>query len=286
MSAVTNSTSTPPGSLLGAEDLEKYGLPYLQSVLTSYRPEAEILFSIAMFSPYLARTFSFSSPKRARARGYPYLTLLAHILSSLFLVTRYHARYVRLRVWPEPETADLLGFSLFFLTSFYIEAYLSKNQLVGARVGFQTAILMHCAVFTATWAMGGDTALFRTSVKLLNWFSWFRLTARVLPVIDRRLRLTKNFGARFELTCIMSTPLALWESGYPNGIPIHMGLVSVLMVAEHAVAAALSSYPDDHLLKKLVLASGYVDFGYLKEKASQSAESKAVGNGDELKVSK
>lgn len=68
MSAVTTSTSTPQGSHLGAVDLEKYGLPYLQSALTSYRPEAEILFSIAMSLPYLARTTSFSSPKRARAR--------------------------------------------------------------------------------------------------------------------------------------------------------------------------------------------------------------------------
>ncbi|KAK7747893.1 hypothetical protein SLS53_001145 [Cytospora paraplurivora] len=240
MSAVANLTSTPPGSLLGAENFGKYGLPYLQFLLASYRPEAEILFSIAMFSPFLARTFSSSSPKRARARGYPYLTLLAHILSSLFLVIRYHVRYVRLRVWPELDTTDLLVFSLFFLTSFYIEAYLAKGQLVGVRAGFQTAILMHCAVFTASWARGGDTALFRTSVKFVNWFSWFRLTARLLPVIDPRLRLTKNFGARYELTCILSTPLALWESGYPNGIPIQLGLVSVLMVAERAIAAAVS----------------------------------------------
>lgn len=43
------------------------------------------------------------------------------------------------------------------------------------------------------------------------------------------------------------------------------------------------SYPDDSPLKQLVLASGYVDFNYIKEKTGQPADSD-VELGDGTKV--
>lgn len=43
------------------------------------------------------------------------------------------------------------------------------------------------------------------------------------------------------------------------------------------------SCPDDNLFKRVVIASGYVDFNYIKEKTSQPEDSK-VEPGDGTKV--
>ena len=237
MSVALNSTFMPPGSSPEADNLQMYGAPYY---LARYRPEAEILFCIAMYTPFLAQTFAYSSPKRARARNYPYLTLLVHAICGFSLVVRYHARYVALRVWPEPDNVDLAVFSVFALTSFYLQVWRSKGQGPAYRAGFQASILMHPAVFAASWLMGQDPALFRVAIKFIDWFSWFRFTVDLLPVIDSRLKLMKNFGTRLELTCILSGSVAVYQSGYPSGILLLFGLISATMIMERAIAGVLS----------------------------------------------
>ncbi|KAJ0125314.1 hypothetical protein J7T55_006659 [Diaporthe amygdali] len=281
-----NSTTIPPSAISGPVGLQMQRLAHtLQSGLSRYRPELETLFVLAMYSPFLVQTFSYSSPKLTRARGFPYLPMIAHIFSGPLYVLRYHARYAALRVWPKPDPTDLVLFSLFNLSSFLLEVRRSRSSYSTAiiRSGFQAAILMHAVVFAASWLRGQDPVLFRASVKFLNWFAWFRITERTLPVIDPRLRKMANFGTKFELTSALSASLAVWEAGVPAGVPVILGMIATTVMCERVLAKILIHYSDDNPLKRLVFASGYVDFNYIKEHESQSTDPE-VEQGDGTKV--
>lgn len=211
------------------------------STLTRYRPELETLFVLFLYSPFLVQTFSYSSAKRTRARGYPYLPMLAHIFAGPLFVLRYHARYAALRVWPKPDTTDLALFTLFNISSFLLELRRSRSPYATpvSRSGFQGAILMHGVVFAASWLGGKDAGLFRASVKFLNWFGWFRLIEKSLPVIDPRLGQMKNTVTKFEITMILSASLAVWEAGVPAGVPLISSIIATMMLGERALAKML-----------------------------------------------
>lgn len=200
-----------------------------------------MLFVLALYSPFLVQSFSYSSAKLTRARGYPYLPMLVHIFSGPLYVLRYHARYAALRVWPKPDSTDLILFALFNVSSFLLELRRSKNDYSTAviRSGFQGAILMHTIIFAASWYGGKDAGLFRTSVKFLNWFGWFRLVDRSLPVFDPRLGQMKNIATKFELTMVLSTSLAVWEAGVPAGVPATMAIIATFLLGERALAKML-----------------------------------------------
>lgn len=241
MSVVMNSTSMLPGSNPGVQGLQMFGLPYLQSALTRYRPEAEILFTIALYSSFLAKHITLSTtPKRARARGFPYPTLLVHILTSYALVARYHVRYAGMRTWPVPDTTDLVAFTIFSLTRIHLEAIKARPQPVAFRASIHTAILLQIGMFAASWLGGRDPALFRTSIKLFNWFAWFRLTVPALDVIEPRLKPMRNIGPKVEVAALVSMSISLWEAGYPYGVPLQIGLLSLLVMGERAVAGMVS----------------------------------------------
>ncbi|KAG6360480.1 hypothetical protein INS49_011542 [Diaporthe citri] len=281
-----NSTTIPSGPISGPLGLQMHWLAQsAYSVLSRYRPELETLFVLVMYSPFLVQTFSYSSAKLTRARGYPYLPMLAHIFAGPLYVLRYHARYAALRVWPKPDTTDLTLFALFNVSSFLLELRRSRSPYSTAviRSGFQAAVLMHAVVFAASWFGGRDAGLFRASVKFLNWFAWFRLTEKALPVMDPRLGQMKNFATKFELTMVMSASLAVWEAGVPAGVPVIVGMVAATLLGERVLAKMLLSYPDDSPVKQFVLASGYVDFNYIKEKTSSPVGSE-VDPGDGTKV--
>ncbi|KAI3393557.1 hypothetical protein diail_4148 [Diaporthe ilicicola] len=281
-----NSTMIPPSTLPGPAGMQAQWLVQsLRFSLSRYRPELETLFVLAMYLPFLVQTFSYSSPKLTRARGYPYLPMLAHIFSGPLLILRYHARYAALRVWPKPDGTDMLLFSLLNVSSFLLEVRRSRSAYATAviRAGFQAAILMHAAIFAASWLGGQDAALFRTSVKFLNWFAWFRMVEKALPVVDPRLQKMKNYATKFELTIVLSASVAVWEAGVPAGVPLILGMVMAFMMGERMIAKILMRYSEDNPLKQLVVASGYVDFNYIKEHAGQPADSK-VEQGDGTKV--
>lgn len=237
-----NSTTIPSGPAAGPLGIQVQSLAHsASSVLSRYRPELETLFVLVMYSPFLVQTFSYSSAKLTRARGYPYLPMLAHIFVGPLYVLRYHARYAALRVWPKPDATDLVLFALFNVSSFLLELRRSRSPYSTAviRSGFQASILMHAAIFAASWFGGKDAGLFRTSVKFLNWFAWFRLTDRALPVMDPRLGQVKNFATKFELTMVMSASLAVWEAGVPAGVPIVVGMFATFVLGERFLARML-----------------------------------------------
>ncbi|POS73539.1 hypothetical protein DHEL01_v208069 [Diaporthe helianthi] len=281
-----NSTAIPSGPMSGSLGLQipewlAQSAVSTVSTVSKYRPELETLFVLALYSPFLVQTFSYSSAKLSRARGYPYLPILLHIFVGPMYILRYHARYAALRVWPEPEITDLVLFVLFNLSSFVIELYRSKSEYATAviRSTFQGAILIHTGIFAASWYGNRDAGLFRASVKFLNWFGWFRLVQKSLPMLDPRLGQMKNFATRFELALVSSTSLAVWEAGVPAGVPVITATIVTLVLGERALARMLLRYPDDNPLKQLVVASGYVDFNYMKAHANQPTDSK-VEPGD------
>lgn len=237
-----NSTTIPSGPVSGTLGLQMHWLAQsASSVLSRYRPELETLFVLVMYSPFLVQTFSYSSAKLTRARGYPYLPMLAHIFVGPLYVLRYHARYAALRAWPKPDATDLALFALFNVSSFLLELRRSRSPYSTPviRSGFQAAILMHAAVFAASWFGGRDAGLFRASVKFLNWFAWFRLTERSLPILDPRLGQMKNYATKFELTMVMSASLAVWEAGVPAGVPVVVGMFSTFLLGERIIAKML-----------------------------------------------
>lgn len=237
-----NTTTIPSGPVPGPLGVQVQWLAHsAYSFLTRYRPELETLFVLVMYSPFLVQTFSYSSAKLTRARGYPYLPMLAHIFAGPLYVLRYHARYAALRAWPKPDTTDLVLFSLFNASSFLLELRRSRSAYSTAviRSGFQSAILMHAVVFAASWYGGKDAALFRASVKFLNWFGWFRLVERALPVFDPRLGQMKNYATKFELTMVVSAGLAVWEAGVPAGPLIVLGMLATFMLGERFLAKML-----------------------------------------------
>lgn len=281
-----NSTTIPSGLISGPLGLQMQWLAQSAiSTLSRYRPELETLFVLALYSPFLVQTFSYSSAKLTRARGFPYLPMLVHIFVGPLYVIRYHARYAALRVWPKPDSTDLVLFALFNISSFILELRRSRSDYSTAviRSGFQGAILMHAVIFALSWYGGKDAGLFRASVKFLNWFGWFRLVEKSLPLLDPRLGQMKNFATKFEITMILSASLAVWEAGVPAGLPIIMGIIGAFVLGERALARILLRYPDNSPLKQFVVASGYVDFNYMKDHASQPADSN-VDPGDGAKV--
>lgn len=237
-----NSTTIPAGPVSGPVGLQVQWLAQSTlSVLSRYRPELETFFVLAMYSPFLVQTFSYSSAKLTRARGYPYLPMLAHIFSGPLYVLRYHARYAALRAWPKPDATDLVLFTLFNASSFLLELRRSRSTYSTPviRSGFQAAILMHGAIFAVSWLGARDAALFRASVKFLNWFAWFRLTGLSLPVMDPRLGQVKNYATRTELTMVLSASVAVWEAGVPAGVPLILGMVATFLLGERVLARML-----------------------------------------------
>lgn len=232
-----NSTFTGSDAFLGATVTKVTGLSYL----ARFRPELELLWVLLSYSPFLVKTFQFTSSKFARARAYPHAPLVVHIFSGPMLVLRYHARYAAQRAWPRPEAADLLLFSAFSLSSFLLEARRSRapHATPTVRAGFQSAVLIQAVLFGTSWARGGDPAPFRAVVKFMNWFASFRATAALAGLVDPRLAAPGCFALRMELTMLASGCFAVWEAGVPAGVPAFLGLVAGFMVVERAVAEAV-----------------------------------------------
>ncbi|CAN8103910.1 unnamed protein product [Discula destructiva] len=221
----------------------------------------------------------YSSAKVARARKYPYFPTIVHIFTGPMLVLRYHARYAATCEWPRPESADVVLLASFCVTSFLLEAARSALEYVSPvwRTGFHAAIFIQPAIFSVSWIRGGDPALFRASIKMLNWFASFRLLMPLLTRIDPNLK--KNFVLQSSTNVLLSGVFAMWEAGVPAGVPAFLGLVAVLIIVERAIAEAIYNVPDSSLLKKLILASGYVDYNFLRHKAKEAEETKVDSDG-------
>lgn len=211
-----------------------------QMNFTLNRPELELLWVLLTYAPFLFGTLRFTSGKYTRARGYPYIPLLIHIVTGPMLVLRYHARYTATHVWPRPDLPDLALFAAFDLTSFILAASKSSQtyKIPAGRTGFQAATLIQTVAFGASWLHpGGDAALFRASVKFFNWFASFRTLSRWVGQISPELR--KDYALKNATTVILSGTFAMWESGIPAGVPGFLGLVAVLIVVERAVAETI-----------------------------------------------
>lgn len=225
-------TSGPPGVNMST-------LPYLQGKLSLYRPELELLWVLLTYAPFLQETMRYTSGKFSRARKFPYITLLTHIVTAPMLVLRYHARFAALRIWPRPELTDLALFAVFNLTSFMLEAHRSSQHYSTPtrRTGFQAVILIQASVFAASWFRERDAALFRASIKLLNWFASYRIFSRLAGHIEPSLQ--KDFALKSSTTVIVSGAFAMWEAGVPGGLPVFFGLAAMFMVAERAIAESI-----------------------------------------------
>lgn len=215
-------------------------LHLLLAVLSRYRPELELLWVLLSWSPFLARSYSYASPKVTRVSAYPYPSMLAHIFVAPLYVLRWHARYAALRVWPKPELLDLVLFSAFWLTSASLEW--ARNRVgprypVG-RAGFQVAIMMHGVFFAAAWWGGRDPALFRATVKFFNWFASFRGARLLLARVDPKLM--ANYHASSSMIATTSACFALWEAGVPNAIPVFLVSVVALATAKQALAKRMA----------------------------------------------
>lgn len=234
-----NSTTAKPHPVFDATNIMI--MSSLSSFVTRYRPELELLWTLTICTPFLARTYSYLSPTITRARSYPYPSMLLHILLPPLIILRYHARYAATRTWPQPDFTDLVLFTLFNASSFLLEVSRSPSSYTTPpiRTGFHAAVLIHAALFFSSWLSGRDAGLFRAAVKLLNWFASFRAAEKLLPKIDARLSEVKSFATRFEMTMLLSGCWGMWEAGVPGGVPWFLGAIAGFMVLERGVAEAV-----------------------------------------------
>lgn len=195
-----------------------------------------MLWVLLTYAPFIPPSMAYTSRITSQARKYPYIILLVHILIGPMLVLRYHARYAATRTWPQPDLSDLVLFSVFNLTSFVLEAYRSNQHYntPAGRTGFQAVILIQTVVFGASWFQGRDSALFRASIKAMNWFASFRALSQWAGWISPGLK--KDYSLKWSTTVVLSATFAMWEAGIPGGVPLLLGLTALFMVLERAVA--------------------------------------------------
>lgn len=191
------------------------------------------------YAPFIPPSMAYTSRRTSQARKYPYIILLVHILIGPMLVLRYHARYAATRTWPEPDLSDLVLFTVFNLTSFILEASRSSQQYntPAGRTGFQAVIFIQTVVFGTSWLQGKDPALFRASIKLINWFASFRVLSQWAEWISPELK--KDYSLKWSTTVVVSATFAMWEAGVPGGVPFFLGLTALFMVSERAVAEVI-----------------------------------------------
>lgn len=211
----------------------------LRATLSLYRPELEILWVLLTYAPYIPPSMAYTSRKLSRARNYPYIPLLVHILIAPMLVLRYHARYAATRTWPPPDVPDLVLFTVFNLTSFILEASRSSQHYNGpaGRTGFQAVILIQTVAFSTSWLQGRDPTLFRASIKIMNWFASFRILLQWAEKISPGLK--KDYPLKWSSTVVLSANFAMWEAGVPGGVPVFLGLTALFMVLERTVAEVI-----------------------------------------------
>lgn len=155
------------------------------------------------------------------------------------LVLRYHARFAATRTWPQPDVSDLVLFTVFNLTSFILEASRSSQHYntPAGRTGFQAVILIQTVVFGASWLQRRDPALFRVSIKIMNWFASFRILSQWAERISPGLK--RDLSLKWSTTVVLSATFAMWEAGVPGGVPVFLGLTAFFMVMERAIAEVI-----------------------------------------------
>lgn len=217
-----------------------YLVSALGGFINSYSPELECAFRLALFAPFLGKTFSLTRPKQARIRRFPYLPMVVHVLSAPLQFVRYYGTYIRSRESPIPDYVDLLFSGLFILTSALLITSRARRHSNITRTVFQATILQHAAIFVLGY-WWSNARLFGLSVKFLNLFSWFRAVHRVLPrLLPMRFRGPGKYIACYDAAIVVGTFVSLWEVGYPAGSGIFAGLVALLIWVERSLALRMA----------------------------------------------
>ncbi|CZT10016.1 uncharacterized protein RAG0_14638 [Rhynchosporium agropyri] len=238
----------------------------ISGFLKSNSPELEFAFRLALFAPFLGKTFRLVRPKQTRIRKFPYLPLVIHILCAPAQFLRYYGSYIQTRNLPVPDRLDLLFSGLFSLTSFILICMRAQRHSNITRTVFQTTITQHGVPFILGYYWG-DARLFGLSVRFMSLFSWFRVVHRVLPrLLPVRFKGPGKYVVTYDAAIVVGTFISLWEVGYPAGAGIFAGSVACLMWLERLLALRVANYPQTNFVRRILIATGIVDYEALTGK--------------------
>ncbi|KAF3762832.1 hypothetical protein M406DRAFT_72819 [Cryphonectria parasitica EP155] len=241
----------------------------LQAIFGRYSPELELLFRIAIFTPFIPKSMKHLKPKTNKAKNFPYIPMLVHLVTGPLQFIRYYAKYVTTRTYPLPDEVDFVLMSLFLLSSALLQISRSKANSTIIKTTFQTTVIQQGVPFFLGYHWN-DANLFRLSVQLLNWFSWFRITHRVLPrVVPHRFKGLGKYVVCYEATLVLSSCVAMWEVGYPGGVGAFLGILTVLLSLERTLTRNIASMQERHMLRRLLVNLGLVDFEILRPHKSE-----------------
>lgn len=182
------------------------------------------------FLPYIChQSMSDGYIKAYRARR---SIFLLHITTSLTEVILYYFKLWHTGTPPVATVSDLMLCTIQGLSSFYLAERTHRSSKYRSRYTHAT---FHCMAVQRALATGlsiyyQSTTWNRASIKLLNSFIWARLiihhVGKVLPMIETSQQ-------RYTVGILGCHIIGLLEGGYPNGVPLYIGLMTLLLALDY-----------------------------------------------------
>jgi hypothetical protein len=198
-----------------------------QAFLIDHQPVVELVVMLGLYARVWGASFRYLlSTKKAKAAGYPYKSLVIHILVSFIIVGRYYV----LQLFSVPIAGRLdqaLGL-VQAVGSLHLAKHTPNNDTM-FKAGFQAMGVMNLVSVIAVFVTGSPQ-WYRVLVKCVDWFTYFRWLLRAIR--DYRI-LGYPKVPYTALVQLVSAPITLWIAGYPGGIPIYFAtLVCVMSLNE------------------------------------------------------
>ena len=202
-----------------------------QAFLIDNQPVVELVVMLGLYARVWSASFQYLlSTKKAKAAGYPYRTLVIHIIASFTFVGRYYV--LQLFSVPIPGRVDQALSLIQTISSLYLAKHTPNNDKL-FKAGFQSMGVMNILSIIFIFATGSPQ-WHRVLVKCVDWFTYFRWILRAIRK-HRILGFPKvPYTASVQL---VSAPITLWIAGYPGGTLIYFALLVGVMSLNEWVSA-------------------------------------------------
>jgi hypothetical protein len=164
------------------------------------------------------------SPRLARILKLPYVPLLIHLISSFFELVLYYGYLATQNASPTPKLTDFVLAIAQITSSIILTAHVRRGNAAIVHATF------HCMAFERLIASTlayyhGSSMWHRVSIKLLNNFTYARWLGLVLPFLAG----LRGFKEKYTTVIFFAQLIALWESGFPLGIPVFCAMMGLLL---------------------------------------------------------
>lgn len=208
-------------------------LTNLSDVLTGHWALLELVYIVTLYAATLKGVVRrFKLRQRGKIKKLPVNLLAVHTAISIIEVLRYHI--IALRYEPQPDLFDCILGVMFAVTSIQMQNTISTGNTILVRSSYQATALQMFVGAVGSYAYGG-ARLHRAVIKNYNQFVYIR---QIIGQ-NQRLRLFTNFHDAYALAVVTVNYLALWEGGFPLGIPTHFLLIGGFALFDQWVTAEI-----------------------------------------------